>query len=153
ALICGPDTVLPSEYFPEIWGEETIFPDQSTLQEFLSLITRHWNAICKTLRSEDVYVPLLIEDENGIAHGNEWANGFLRGVELRREGWTQLLDDEENAGSLVPIFALAHEHDPDPEMRSYKKSVSADQREKLIVGAAAGVMSIYRYFQLHQSRA
>ena len=25
------------------------------------------------------------------------------------------------AGWLVPIFALAHEHDPDPEMRPYKE--------------------------------
>jgi uncharacterized protein len=47
----------------------------------------------------------------------------------------------------VPIFALAYEHDPDPEMRSYDKPVSPELREKLIIGAAAAVMRIYRYFQ------
>ena len=35
-------------------------------------------------------------------------------MELRR---AILLDDEKHGGWLVPIFALAHENDPDPEMR------------------------------------
>ena len=51
----------------------------------------------------------------------------------------------------MPIFALAHEHDPDPEMRPYKQALSSEEREKLIVGAAAGVAGIYRYFQLQRS--
>jgi uncharacterized protein len=88
-----------------------------------------------------------LEDEQGVSCGNDWANGFLRGMELRRENWGPLLDDEENGGSLVPIFALAHEHDPDPEMRPYKEPVSAELREILLVGIAAGVMKIYRYFK------
>jgi hypothetical protein len=47
----------------------------------------------------------------------------------------------------VPIFTLAHEHDPDPEMRFYKEAISAEKRKKIIVGAAAGVTGIYRYFE------
>jgi uncharacterized protein len=68
-------------------------------------------------------------------------------MELRRQLWTPLIDDDEQGGSVVPIFALAYEHDPDPEMRSYDKPVSPELREKLIIGAAAAVMRIYRYFQ------
>jgi uncharacterized protein len=52
------------------------------------------------------------------------------------------MDDEAHAGSLVPILALAHEHHPDPEMRPYKEPISAEMREQLIVGAAAGVAAI-----------
>ena len=47
----------------------------------------------------------------------------------------------------MPIFTLAHEHDPDPEMRFYKEAISAEKRKKIIVGAAAGVTGIYRYFE------
>jgi uncharacterized protein len=151
ALIAGPDNVLPSEYLPEIWGDgmvnEDTFRAQPILQDFLSLVTRHWNAVSQTLRSGNVYVPLLLEDEDGVAHGNDWANGFVRGMGLRREHWAPLLDDEDHGGSLVPIFALAHEHDPDPELRPYDKPVSGELREKLIIGVAAGVMQIYRYFE------
>ena len=108
---------------------------------------RHWNVIAGTLHSGDVFLPLLLEDESGISHANDWAKGFLRGTELRRTDWAVLLDDENQGGCLVPIFVLAHENDPDPEMRPYKRAISAEEREKLIVGAAAGVTGIYRYFE------
>jgi uncharacterized protein len=151
ALISGPDNVPPSEYLPQIWGGDMIneeaFSAQPMLEEFISLLARHWNFISDILRSGDVFVPLLLEDEDGASHANDWASGFMRGIELRQEDWAPLLDDEENGGSLVPILALAHEHDPDPEMRPYKEPVSAEMREKLIVGAAAAVMTIYHYFK------
>jgi hypothetical protein len=49
---------------------------------------------------------------------------------------------------LVPFFALANEHHPDPEMRPYKEAMSSEQREQLIV--AAGVIRIYDYFEAHR---
>ena len=113
---------------------EDSFGAQSALQDFLSLIMRHWNVIADTLHSGEVFLPLLL-DENGISHANDWARGFLRGMELRRTDWAVLLDDEKHGGWLVPIFALAHEHHPDSEMRPYKRAISAEEREKLIVDA------------------
>ena len=56
------------------------------LQEFISLITRHWNATCHTLQSGERFLPLLLNDENGVARANDWANGFMRGMEMRRDG-------------------------------------------------------------------
>ena len=151
ALICGPEIVHPSEYLPVICGDDMVLEDsfgaQSVLQDFLSLVMRHWNVIADTLHSGDVFLPLLLEDENGISHANDWAKGFLRGMEFHKEQWAALLDDDEHGGLLVPIFALAHEHDPDPEMRPHKEAMSAEDRERLIVGAAAGVTGIHRYFQ------
>jgi uncharacterized protein len=155
ALNCGLDTILPSEYLPVIWGDnialEDTFNVQPLLQDFLALIMRHWNVIADTLHSGDVYLPLLLEDENGISHANDWANGFLRGMELRKDDWAELLNDEKHGGWLVPIFSLAHEHNLDEDMRPYKGPVSAEMREKLIVGAAAGVTGIYRYFEAKRS--
>jgi uncharacterized protein len=151
ALICGPVNVPPSEYLPMILGDDMVLEDtfdgQTVLQDFLSLIMRHWNVIVDTLQSDEVYLPLLLQDENGITHANDWANGFLRGMELRKAEWAALLNDEEHGGWLVPILALAHEHDPDPEVRPYKEPVSAEARENLIVGAAAGVIGIYHHFE------
>ncbi len=66
-------------------------------------------------------------------------------MELRRGAWASLVNDEEHGGSLVPISA--HEHDPDREMRPSKEPIPAELRERLINGAAAGVMQIYRYFK------
>ncbi|MFZ1092787.1 MAG: UPF0149 family protein [Xanthobacteraceae bacterium] len=151
ALICGPNIVLPSEYLSEILGDqiinEHVFSAQPMLEEFFSLVTLHWNAMSYVLSSGDVFTPLLLEDKHGVSHANDWASGFMRGMELRREDWAPLVEDEDHGGSLVPIFALAHEHDPDPGMRPYNRPISAEQREKLIVGTAAGVMAIYHYFE------
>ena len=52
ALICGPEIVRPSEYLPVICGSDMVLEDsfgtQSVLQDFLSLIMRHWNVIADT---------------------------------------------------------------------------------------------------------
>jgi len=151
ALICSPDMVPPSEYLRLIWGGDHMggekgWRDEAEMQEFFDLIMRHWNSIARPLSSGDVFVPFLLEGDDGVARGNDWASGFTRGMGLRREAWSQLFDDKDHAGSLVPILALAHEHDPDPSMRPYKESIGAERREQLIVGAAAGVTRIYRYF-------
>jgi len=117
------------------------FTSDPLVQDAIPLIIRHRDAISHTLRSGEAFTPLLLEDEHGISRANDWATGFLRGLALRRKKWALLLDDDENACSLVPIFALAHEC-ADPEMRPYKESPSAELRDRLIVGAAAGVMRI-----------
>lgn len=55
-----------------------------------------------------------------------------RGVEMRKEYWKNILDDEDNAGWFLPIFALTCENHPDPSMRPYKKPMTDHQREKLL---------------------
>jgi uncharacterized protein len=157
ALICGPDLVGPSEYLREIWGGklggEEGWRDEQELQEFLDLIMRHWNHVAGTLFSGEPFLPFLLEDEGGVAHANDWALGFARGMKLRREEWAELLDDEKHAGHLVPILALAHEHDPDPAMRPYKEPMNLERRERLIVGVAVSVPAIYRYFAAERGLA
>ena len=147
ALICSPEIAKPNKYLAEIWGEMTddeAFASEQEFQEFWSLLMRHWNSIGRKLEEDDVFT-LLFEDEAGTAHGNDWARGFMRGVNFHRAAWEELFVDELYS-PLVPILALAYEHDPDPEMRPYKDGIDAERREKLILGAAAGVTTIYEYF-------
>jgi uncharacterized protein len=138
ALVCGSETVLPSEYLPKIWGGDQTnvpaFDSQSVVREFLSLIMRHWNAICHNLQSDDEFLPVLLNDESGVARANDWATGFMRGVDMRRDSWLALMNDDDHGGVLIPIMALAYEHHPDPEMRPYKEPMSIERREQLIVG-------------------
>ena len=89
-----------------------------------------------------------LEDENGVAHGNDWARGFMRGMHMRHDGWAELVNDEENGGCLIPMMMLYHEHDEDPEMRP--KPITPEKREDIIVHMAAGLVGAYRYFREHQ---
>ena len=120
ALICGPVTVPPSVYLDEIWGDGPgPIATEAELREFLNLAMRHWNWIARALASPDlVFNPrLVIEDDEAILRGNRWARGFMRGVGLRREAWDEIFDDEDRFAILLPVLALAHENDPDLELR------------------------------------
>jgi len=57
----------------------------------------HWDDIARTLGKDEVYVPLLPEDKNGVTPRNDWARSFLRGAGVRHDGWKTLLADEDHA--------------------------------------------------------
>ena len=149
ALIAGPETVMPSESYPEVFGSEMSdaceFASLDETNEILGLMMRHWNTIAGTLNKDEVYGPILMQDENGVAHGNDWAYGFVRGTLMRHDGWVDLINDEEQGGCMVPIFMLHYEHDTDPKMRP--NPISPERREEIIVLMAAGLLQAYRYFR------
>jgi uncharacterized protein len=69
-------------------------------------LTRHWNSICHNLQSDGEFLPVLLNDESGVAPANDWATGFMRGVDMRRDSWLALMDDDDHAGVLIPIMAF-----------------------------------------------
>jgi len=144
--------VMPSEYYREVFGGEMSdaceFGSLDEANEILGLMMRHWNTIAETLNKDEVYGPILTQDENGVAHGNDWAHGFMRGMAMRHDGWAELVNDEEHGGCLIPMMMLCHEHDEDPEMRP--KQISPEKREEVIVRMAAGLLGAYRYFRAHR---
>lgn len=152
ALISGPDLVAPSEYLPEIWGEQYTFESENQANDLLGLLMRHWNAISdglgRSLEGKHFYMPVLLEDDAGIARGNDWARGFMRGMSLRRDGWAELVNDEEHGGPLVVIMMLYYENDPDPELRP--PPIPDDKRDEIIARLVAGLALIYRYFEPHR---
>jgi yecA family protein len=95
ALIAGPETVMPSEYYAEVFGGEMSdaceFGSLDEAKDILGLMMRHWNTIAGTLLKGDVYVPILLEGDDGTAHGNDWARGFMRGMHMRHDGWAALV--------------------------------------------------------------
>ena len=154
ALIAGPENVMPSEYYSEVFGGEMSdtcdFRGLDEANEILGLLMRQWNGIAGTLFNGEVYGPLLLEDEDGVALGSDWAWGFMRGMVMRHEGWAELVNDEEHGGCLIPMMMLYHEHDEDPEIRP--NPISPEKREEVIVHMAAGLVTAYRYFREHRQR-
>ena len=154
ALICATKMTAPSEYLPEILGDEFAFGEQKDAMQVLSLLMRHWNTISRTLQKTiktktsgvgDVYLPFLREDENGVTQGNDWAKGFMRGVAQGTADWHALMENEEHGGAIIPMMILDHEHDPDPTMRP--NPITPENREQLLAGMVAGLIKIYRYFE------
>jgi hypothetical protein len=76
---------LVTANLPEVFGGEMCaFDSPDEANEILGLQMRHWNYIAEPLSKGDVHVPLLLEDEDGVAHGNDWAQGFMSGMEMQR---------------------------------------------------------------------
>jgi hypothetical protein len=61
ALIAGPETVMPSECYPEVFGgrmsDTSEFGSLDEANEILGLMIRHWNTIARTLNKGEVYGP------------------------------------------------------------------------------------------------
>ena len=155
ALICGPLAMGPLQAVPLIWGEAHAFDSVAEATEITDLLLRHWNSIADTLQrsltSDEVYWPLLFEDESGRAAGNDWALGFMQGVDSQPGCWDALFEDAEAAEMLVPMLMLAQEHDPDPELRP--EPIADAQRSEIIEWMAAGLADTYRYFAEARSPA
>lgn len=129
ALICGPDMVPPSEYLSQVLGEEFDFDSGEQASDIIELLMLHWNTIAgellRTLGEPNVYMPVLLQDDAGIARGNNWAKGFMRGVQMQPESWRELLHSDKHGGSALPMMMLAHEDD----RRSCHASAADRRRE------------------------
>ncbi len=150
ALICAPQLVPLGQYFKVIMAQTDTFKTEKQSREVMEWMMRHWNTIAdelqSTVKTDNIYVPPLIMDEEGVTAGNEWAAGFMLGVSLSDDGsWSNLMDDETLSQLVVPMMMLAHEHHPDPEMRP--PPIDADAREELLESMFEGLANLYAYFQ------
>jgi uncharacterized protein len=149
ALICAPRFVPPSEYIGIVMGSNDSFANEREATKVMDLMFRHFNMIVeqlqRTRRTDDIYVPALIVDEQGVPAGNEWAAGFMCGVSLSEEGWPELMQTTELAEMIAPMTALATELDPDPARRS--PAIAPEDREDLLESMFVGLADIYAHFE------
>lgn len=149
ALVCSPELVMPSTYIPHILGtDESQFADLEEVKEFYGLIVRHWNAVARSLHDDELYDLVVIDYEDDESYGNAWALGFMLGFKIGGEAWEDLLEDEQHGRLLIPILALAHEHDPDPEMRP--EPITKKQRDMMLVTISTSLKHIFKYFEPHR---
>ena len=149
ALVSGPSTVMLSEYWPIALGcdpaQTEVFSTPEQAQEIFSLVVKHWNSISTRLNAGEIYEPVLLQDDTGGTSGTEWANGFLEGVALRQGSWSELFEDEDSGGAMIPILALAHENHPDPSIR--EALPLPGKRDDVLALMMAGLLHIFEYFK------
>lgn len=152
ALACSPELVPPSASLPVILGEaEPVLASLDDAMVTHGLLMRYWNSVVDVLERHEPYDPILLADADDHPTGNDWAAGFLEGLSMGGEAWKELLLDEERGELLLPIFVLAHEHNPDPELRP--EPIDTEHRLELFAGLSAFVPEIYRYFEPHRRAA
>lgn len=152
ALVIGPDLVMPSEFYEVIKegaseDEDLIFETVDEASTFFHLVMKLWNGINDDFRSGEFHLPILDEDETGVARANDWAQGFIKGTHLRFGPWQEIANDESRGGLFVPIWALAYEHAEDPTLRPYAEPMSEERREQLLVSMMAATKHFYEIFK------
>lgn len=99
ALICAPKLILPSEWMRWVWDTEhgkdsPNFSSEDEASRILSMLMRHMNDITRTLsQAPEYYEPLLLENINNgnpIPILDEWCMGFVKGMSLDEEGWSDI---------------------------------------------------------------
>jgi uncharacterized protein len=145
ALIAGPAWVIPSEYFPVLWGGS--LPDQivafnvAHVNTMIWLLTRHWNSILIELDRGAVHPPLIVHGADTAIPGRAWARGFMRGVNFVQVGWHELLQDKISS-ELYRIPQLAEETDPPARQDLLPRETSGET----LLWLAPAMAGAYRHF-------
>jgi uncharacterized protein len=107
-LVSGPDIVMRSEHLPYVFcGAMPEFGSAGQVSKIMDLLLQRWNHIGATPLRDDGYFPILFEDKEGKCQANDWAHGYMAGVQLRGESWSRLLNDEEKREALVAHLTAA----------------------------------------------
>ncbi len=108
-IVAGPEMIPPSVWLPMIWRDgEPDYADIAEMQAILGTIMRRYNEIIHLLDSaDDMYRPVLVEQEDGSLDASDWAIGFLEAMAMCQEGWEKLMRDRRAGALMVPIMLIA----------------------------------------------
>lgn len=147
AIVCGPRTILPSEWMRWVWdmarGEDAPeFTDRTQAQRILGLLMRHMNDIAQTLhQAPEQYEPLLMENPNDgdpIPILDEWCSGFMKGVQLDAGGWLPVTAGQPDWMSTILLYGTEEGWDA-----LKLKNLSLDEHKALADGLAGTVQKIH----------
>ncbi|MBI5329344.1 MAG: UPF0149 family protein [Betaproteobacteria bacterium] len=114
AIIIGPGAIAASEWMPGVWGEKAgdalKFKNPAQAKRIQSLVLRfHNDRVHSLAEEEEAFEPLIYQDEvegETAPVIDEWCIGFITGMQLDPEGWTPLLEEEDDISALLTPIAL-----------------------------------------------
>jgi uncharacterized protein len=144
AIVSGPETILPSEWLPAVWGEDE--PDWGSVESFdkiYQLMIRHFNDVVSSLMAPGfAFEPIFNENEvDGQRYTvvDEWCIGYMKGVALRAEAWDE--GGDELFDMLQPILLFSGE--PGWEVLD---TLEEDEVADLQVAIPAVAQDIHRFW-------
>jgi uncharacterized protein len=155
AIVCGPKTIMPSEWLPWVWDMERgqdapEFKDQAQAQRIVGLLMRHMNDIAETLhQAPEHYEPMLMENPNSgdpVPIIDEWCSGFMKGVQLDSGGWRPVIIGKPNWMSTIALYGTKAGWEA-----LEKKNLPLDEHRALAAGLAGTVQQMHAFW-LEQRR-
>jgi uncharacterized protein len=107
AIIVGPRSIPPDEWFDDLFGARgNIAVASGTMLTAITSIVGRFNAISEGLSAEPPrHAPIFRKTDDGLAVPHLWCMGFLAGTRLRMDAWRPLLDlNRVDHGLMLPIL-------------------------------------------------
>jgi uncharacterized protein len=145
ALICGLDPVPPDEFLPYIFGGEMPrFESKEQADEIMGILLEHWNYIADALAGGISYYPFLYADKDEKCSANDWADGFLLGVQLRESAWADLLSQESEDPLLHEVIELRNELTDLREGRGH--TINSQDRDDMVGKIVGKLQLIFNHY-------
>jgi uncharacterized protein len=109
-------------------------------QQLLNLLERHFRSVRRRLAENDEFEAVIGRNESGRLIAEPWAIGYLRGLNLRPEGWDPVDDDEICAEALGLVLRFAGADNPDAVEA---EPIDEDDWEELVDEMIEGVLEMY----------
>lgn len=114
ALACAPETVPPSEWLAEVWGDDAVFDDERQLTGVVGAVMTLYNKINAGVLERQPRLPDGYAFRDSVL-GNfdpgsqiaAWARGFHRGHFWSFDAWDEYIAEEIEFELLVCVFGLS----------------------------------------------
>lgn len=151
AIAIGPQTIMPSQWLPKVWGEgSTQLPPTGDLDQcnrIMALVMRHYNSVISGFQHKPPvtapYWSIHHYDDGEFEDAEVWAYGFSEGVALQRDAWQPLFDSPEGRQWYRPIGLLGEDHfsaDQDA------LTTTPAQREQLAMQIEDSLLNIHAFW-------
>lgn len=146
ALLSGPDALNPTNWLPEILGEESLF-DAKERTEIERLVMAM--AADMRMKLNEKILPDLwfYEDEAGNPDFYTWCNAYLYALDIVPTDWFEAVDQEEFEDLFYPIMALGGIYD-DEENGEVILHLNEKELTQLESDLPHVLLDIYWYWQV-----
>ena len=145
ALLSGPDALNPTNWLPEILGEESLF-DAKERTEIERLVMAMAADMRMKLNEKTLRDLWFYEDEAGNPDFYTWCNAYLYALDIVPTDWFEAVDQEEFEDLFYPIMALGGIYD-DEENGEVISHLNDKELTQLESDLPHVLLDIYWYWQ------
>ncbi|WP_374352181.1 UPF0149 family protein [Limnohabitans sp.] len=151
AIAIGPQTIMPKQWLPKVWGEDSaMMPPTDSIEQLnhiMGLVMRHYNSIIQGFEHKPPLVAPYWNtcqyDIGEFEDAEMWAYGFTEGVALNRAAWKPLFDSPQGQQWYRPIGLLGEsEFSADQD----ELTKTPEQREQLAQQIEGSLVNIHAFW-------
>ncbi len=141
SMLCNPNVILPSKWYPAIWGQQQpVFESRTEAQRFHALLMQLYQYNDQVLlKTPDDFQPSFYYVQDGqqdIAEPYYWCEGFMKGVQIF--SWPKLPLALKTQLQKIELFGL-------PGNQSTLEAKTAKQIQHSVGKIKPAVLALHAY--------